>query len=113
MTVGGSTPEHADLRERIIGVTVISIAFDLVVALLAWRLEHGRGRIETFWDAAFWTTTQLLTVSSQFPNPLTTGGKVLDVFLELYAVVVVTSTAGMFGAFFHRRSIRAASELQG
>ena len=32
------------------------------------------------------------------------GGKLLDVLLELYAIVVVTSVAGAFASFFHRRS---------
>ena len=32
---------------------------------------------------------QLLTVSSQIRNPLTTGGRITDVFLELWAVIVV------------------------
>jgi hypothetical protein len=35
--------------------------------------------IKTFGSAAFWTTTQLLTVSSQ----ITVGGRILDVFMEI------------------------------
>jgi hypothetical protein len=104
MTATGATPAHADLRERLVGLTLLSVAVDLLAAVLAWALEHGRGEITTFGDALFWTTTQLLTVSSQFPNPLSTGGKVLDVGLELYALTVVTSLAGAFASFFHRRS---------
>jgi hypothetical protein len=66
------------------------------------ELRH-HGEITTFGNALFWTTTQMLTVSSQFPNPLTTGGKILDVLLEIYALVVVTSVAGAFASFFHHR----------
>jgi hypothetical protein len=109
MTLRAETPAHADLRSRIVGVTLLSVALDLVAAGLAWWLEHGRGEITTFPDALFWTTTQMLTVSSQFPNPLTTGGKVLDVGLELYALVVVTSVAGAFASFFHHRSLERKS----
>ena len=105
MTVRGATPAHAELRSRVVGVTIVSIVVDLVAACVAWALEHGHGEITTFGNALFWTTTQLLTVSSQFPNPLTTGGKVLDVLLELYAIVVVTSVAGAFASFFHRRAL--------
>ena len=43
---------------------------------------------------------QLLTVSSQIKNPLTAAGKVVDIFLELWALVVVTAIAGSFAAFF-------------
>ena len=32
-----------------------------------------------------------------------TGGKILDVALEVYALVVVTSVAGAFASFFHHR----------
>jgi hypothetical protein len=103
-TVRGETHVHAELRSRIAGVTLLSIILDLLCGLIAWRLEHGRGEIHTLGDALFWTTTQMLTVSSQFPNPLTTAGKLLDVFLELYAVVVVTSVAGAFASFFHGRA---------
>ncbi|HMJ32310.1 MAG TPA: hypothetical protein VK501_00220 [Baekduia sp.] len=109
MTVRAATPAHADLRSRIMGVTLVSVALDLLAAVLAWILERHHGEITTFGNALFWTTTQMLTVSSQFPNPLTTGGKILDVFLELYAIVVVTSVAGAFASFFHHRGIERAS----
>jgi hypothetical protein len=105
-TLRGATPEHQDLRSRIAGVTAVSIVLDLIAAGAAWHFEHGKGEITTFWNALFWTTTQMLTVSSQFPNPLTTGGKFLDVALELYAVVVITTVAGTFASFFHRRTRR-------
>jgi len=39
-------------------------------------------------------------VSSQISNPLTGAGRVVDVFLELWALVVVTGVAGSFAAFF-------------
>jgi hypothetical protein len=35
--------------------------------------------------------------------PSTTGGKVVDVFLELWGIIVVTSLAGSWGAFFLQR----------
>ena len=104
MTLRADTEAHAELRSRIGGVIILTIVLDLLCGALAWALEAHRGEITSFGDALFWTTTQMLTVSSQFPNPLSTGGKLLDVFLELYALVVVTSVAGAFASFFHRRS---------
>jgi hypothetical protein len=56
--------------------------------------SRGRGSPER--DA----TVQLLTVSSQIKNPLTAGGRVVDVFLEIWALFVVTAIAGSFAAFF-------------
>jgi hypothetical protein len=113
MTLRGDTPAHADLRSRIVGLTLLSIVVDLVGAVLAWVLERHHGEITTFGNALFWTTTQMLTVSSQFPNPLTTGGKLLDVFLELYAITVVTTLAGAFASFFHHRSRERHAQAAG
>ena len=46
-----------------------------------------------------------MTVSSQLPNPISTQARVLDVFLQEYAISVVAILAGAFGAFFHRRGM--------
>jgi hypothetical protein len=104
MTLRAETSAHAELRSRITGVIVLTVVLDLLAAVVGWLLERHHGEITTFWNALFWTTTQMLTVSSQFPNPLTTGGKLLDVALEVYALVVVTSVAGAFASFFHHRA---------
>jgi hypothetical protein len=104
MVARADTPVHADLRSRIVGVTLLSVVLDLIAGGIAWALEHGHGEITGFGNALFWTTTQMLTISSQFPNPLTPGGKVLDIALQVYAMVVVTSVAGAFASFFHGRS---------
>jgi len=41
-----------------------------------------------------------LTVSSQLRNPLTAPGRIIDVVLELWAVLVVAGSAGALAAFF-------------
>ena len=104
MTVTAETDAHAELRSRIAGVVLLSVVLDLLAGAVGYAFEHGHGEVTSFGNALFWTTTQLLTISSQFPNPLTTGGKILDVALELYAMVVITSVAGAFASFFHRRT---------
>ena len=67
-----------------------------------WWLETGVGKseIDNLWDAFFFTTVQLLTVSSQMKNPVTTGGQVTDIFLELTAICLVSGIAGAFASFF-------------
>jgi hypothetical protein len=102
----GATPAHANLRRRILLVLAVSVLLDMAAAGLALLAEQGGSgsEISNYWDAWFWTTTQLLTVSSQMPNPVTTGGRILDVLLEAYAITVVASLAAMFTAFFHHRS---------
>ena len=70
------------------------------------RAPRRRAReITNYGDSLFWTSTQLLTVSSQLPNPLSTPGRVLDVGLQAYAISIVAALAGSFGAFFHRRGL--------
>jgi ABC-type phosphate/phosphonate transport system permease subunit len=103
--VRGATETHNRLRERIVALIGFTILVALVTAVIAWLLErHARGtEIHNFGDALFWTSTQLLTVSSSLKNPVTSGGKVLDVVMEIYAITVVSTLAGAFAAFLHSR----------
>ena len=109
--VRGTTPTHRDLRDRLTVVIAVTVLVDLVCGVLALLLERGiRGtEIHGLGDALFFSTTQLLTVSSSIRNPLSTGGRLLDVGMELYAITVVASLAGMTASFFHRRSTEERS----
>jgi len=101
-----ATPSHLHLRERLVVIAVMTLVVDLIGSLIILMFEHTANgtEIEHFGDSLFWTTTQLLTVSSQLPNPISTGGRIVDVFLQLYAITIVATLAGSFGAFFNRRS---------
>jgi hypothetical protein len=101
------TATHLHLRQRLTSVFTASVLLDLVAAVAIYFLERGRTQtgIRTFGDSLFWTSAQLLTVSSQMPNPVTAGGKVIDLLLEGWAITAVTAVAGSFGAFFHRRGM--------
>ena len=103
----GVTPTHDHLRARLAFIIVATVALDAVASVLIFSFErHADGtEITTFGDAVFWTSTQLLTVSSQLPNPISTPARIFDVFLQAYAISVVAMLAGSFGAFFHRRGI--------
>ena len=104
---GAETPTHAHLRERLVTVFVCTVLIDAigsVLVLLSERHEHGT-EITNIGDALFWSTAQLLTVSSQMVNPISTEARVLDLGFELYAITAVTALAGSFGAFFHRRGL--------
>jgi hypothetical protein len=94
---------HRRLFARILIALGLTLAVDVVGTVLVFVLErHAHGtEIHTLGDAVFFTTVQLLTVSSQLKNPLTAAGRVVDVGLEVWALVVVTSVAGSFAAFFH------------
>ena len=102
----GATPAHVHLRGRIAFVIVATFVLDAVASIAIFLFErHADGtQITNLGDAVFWTSTQLLTVSSQLPNPVSTPARVFDVFLQAYAISVVAVLAGSFGAFFHHRS---------
>jgi hypothetical protein len=93
---------HRRLLARLTIALIVTLVVDMIGAVLEWYFEHGArgGDIHGFADAMFFSTVQLLTVSSQIKNPLTAGGRIVDVFLEVWALFVVTSIAGSFAAFF-------------
>ena len=86
-------------------IIVATVGVDLLFAIAAFLLERHsqQTEIKTFGSAAFWTTTQLLTVSSQLKNPISPGGRILDVFMEIWAIVVIATLAGALGSFLQKR----------
>ena len=93
---------HRVLRRRVVtGLIIIAIA-DAVGSVLMYVFEKGEagGAINAFTDALFFSTVQLLTISSQMPNPVTGPGRIVDVGLELFGLFVVTAFAGAFASFF-------------
>ena len=100
------TTTHRHLRERIVAMFALTVVVDLVCGVLIFLCErHARGTdIKTIGGGLFFSSAQLLTVSSSMANPLTAAGRLLDVGMEAYAITVVAALAGSFGAFFHRRS---------
>lgn len=93
---------HRRLLARIAIAFSLSVVVDLAGAAAMWSLESGDegSQIHGFGDAVFFATVQILTVSSSFKNPVTGGGQVVDVVLELWAIFVVTAVAGSFASFF-------------
>jgi hypothetical protein len=93
---------HRLLLARLAIVLILTVAIDAVGSVLIYIFERHAHltEIRSFGDAVFFTTVQLLTVSSQIRNPLTTAGRFVDVFLELWAVIVVAGSAGAIASFF-------------
>jgi hypothetical protein len=93
---------HRRLLQRLGFVLVATLAVDAVGSVAIYFLERHvkNGDIHTFFDSVFFTTVQLLTVSSQIENPLTVGGRLVDIFLEVWAVIVVAGSAGAIASFF-------------
>ena len=93
---------HNVLRRRLLEALTLIAIVDAAGTFLMWLFENdvSRSEIHNVWDAFFFTTVQLLTVSSQMPNPVTTGGRIVDIVLELTALFLVSGIAGVFASFF-------------
>jgi hypothetical protein len=93
---------HRRLVSRVVLAFGLSVVVDLIGATLMWWLESGvkSSELHGFGDSLFFSTVQILTVSSQLKNPVTPAGRVVDVGLEFWAVFVVTAVAGSFASFF-------------
>ena len=93
---------HRRLAARLLLLVLATLVIDAVGSVAEYFLErHARATdITSFGDALFFTTVQLLTVSSQIKNPLTPAGRVVDVALEVWAVVAVAGSAGAIATFF-------------
>ncbi|HEX8854496.1 MAG TPA: hypothetical protein VF752_02775 [Thermoleophilaceae bacterium] len=113
--VRGETPVHLHLRQRLVAVATFVVVFDVFSSIVIFFLERNAAgtKIHTVFDAVFWTTTQLLTVSSQLPNPVSTAARVYDFLLQAVAISVVATLAGSFGSFFNHRSIQRHFEETG
>jgi len=103
--VRAQSGEHAKLRRRLLTTLLITIVVDAIGTVLMYVLEHGHkgSQIGSPFRSFFWVTTQLLTVSSQMPNPVTNSGRIVDIFLEIWAITVVASVAGSFAAFLQKK----------
>jgi hypothetical protein len=93
---------HSVLRRRLLEALVLVAIVDAVGTFLMWLFERdvARSEIHNVWDAFFFSTVQLLTVSSQMRNPVTAGGRIVDIALELTALCLVSGIAGVFASFF-------------
>jgi hypothetical protein len=99
------TPTHSRLRDQLVAILVATVGVNLICAVLALLFEQHekQTQIKSFGSALFWTSTQLVTVSSSVQNPISTAGRILDVGMEIYAITVVATLAGAMGSFLVKR----------
>jgi hypothetical protein len=101
------TPTHRRYRDHLTVIVVVTIIIDLICTVLAYLFERraAGSDVHTLGSAFFWTSTQLLTVSSSLRDPISFGGRALDIFMEAYAITVVATLAGSTGAFIQKRGL--------
>jgi hypothetical protein len=109
----GQTKTHYHLRRRILIIFGTTAVFAVICTLIVYLTEHhAKGtEIHSLFDAFLFSTSQLLTGSS-VANPTTDLGKILELVFDLWAITVVASLAGSFGAFFHARSKEMNEEME-
>jgi hypothetical protein len=109
----GSSRTHSHLRRRLLIIFGATAVFALLCTLIVYLTEHDarHTEIHNLFDSFLFTTSQLLTGSS-VANPTTDLGKVLELVFDLWAITVVASLAGSFGAFFHARSKEMNEEME-
>ena len=109
----GSSKTHYHLRRRILAIFGVTAVFAVICTLVTYFTErNAQGtEIHSLFDAFLFATSQLLTGSS-VANPATDLGKVLELVFDLWAIFVVASLAGSFGAFFHARSKELNEEME-
>ena len=93
---------HRRLIARLTIVALLTLIVDAIGTVLIYLAERNAANSEvtSLGDALFFTTVQLLTISSQIKNPFTPWGRIIDVFLEIWGVLVVAGTTGAAAAFF-------------
>jgi hypothetical protein len=110
--VQGQTRTHTHLRRRVLTIFLATAAISVVCTLVVYFTERHAvsTEIHNLFDAFLFSTSQLLTASS-VADPKTNFGKVLELFFDIWAITVVATLAGSFGAFFHQRSKEMNSEM--
>jgi hypothetical protein len=101
----GKTATHAHLQRRLLAIFTVTAIFAVIFTIVVYFTERHapNTEIHSVFDAFLFSTSQLLTASS-VANPATNAGKVIELFFDIYAITVVATLAGSFGAFFHQRS---------
>jgi hypothetical protein len=93
---------HRRLAARLALLLAATAAVDVAGGLATFMLERSASgtQVTTLGQALFYSTVQVLTVSSSLSNPVTPAGRIVDVMLELWGVVAVAGAAGAIATFF-------------
>jgi hypothetical protein len=110
MVLRGESRTHRFLRARLTFLALATLLVDAAGTAAMFLLERdaaGSG-FHNLGGALFWVSAQLTTVSSQLPNPVTTGGRIVDLVLEAWAISAVATLAASLAAFFRARHVEGA-----
>ena len=96
------TRTHRQLRNRLLALFFVTVVMTLLFALGMYLIEHNaRGAdIHSYATAVYWSTAQLLTYGSSLSDPVTHGGRILEVVMDVYGLVVIGTLTASIGAYF-------------
>jgi hypothetical protein len=100
------TRAHRHLRNRLLALFVVTVVMTLIFALGMYLIEHNaRGAdIHSYATAVYWSTAQLLTYGSSLSDPVTHGGRILEIMMDVYGLVVIGTLTASIGAYFIGRA---------
>ena len=92
---------HRLLFVRLTFLLTLTFLIALIGTVAIYFLERHsrRTEINTVFDAFYFTTVQLLTVSSSLRNPVSPGGRIVNILFEIWGVAFVAGTAGTMATF--------------
>ena len=100
------TRAHRHLRNRLLALFVVTVVMTLLFALGMFLIErNARGAdIHSYATAVYWSTAQLLTYGSSLSDPVTHAGRILEITMDVYGLVVIGTLTASIGAYFIGRA---------
>jgi voltage-gated potassium channel len=89
------------VQSRLGYVGALATIVGLAVAQLGWYFEQSQARpaFDSFGDAALWAASVVVALQGD-PVPTSLGGRLVMVAGFVFGLIVITSLAGVLGAYF-------------
>ena len=102
------------LLARVTTLAMVTVVLVLAGAFVFYRLERSAPGTEvtTYGDALFWTSSQITTISSSLANPISTGGRIFAVLIDLASIAVVSLLFGSIAQHIHIASPKRERSFQ-
>jgi hypothetical protein len=102
------------LVARVTALAMVTVILVLAGAFVFYRLERNAPGtdVTTYGDALFWTSSQITTISSSLANPISPGGRILAVLIDLASFAVVSLLFGSIAQHIHIASPKRERSFQ-
>ena len=99
----GSYTDHPYVLESL--SSLIAVLF--TSSVIFYALESGTNtKVTSLWDAFWWSTATLTTTGYGDISPVTTGGRIVAIFLMLIGVVMIAAFTGVVVRYMAARPSR-------